>query len=144
MTIDGTDCPIQEPKRFDKSYYLHKIRAAGLRYEVGVNIQTGDIVWVNGPYKCGAFPDLKIFREKLKSLLDCGEYVEADNGYCGEPKCVRVASSIVSKKDKCAKGKACARHETINCCFKKYCVLSKFFRHDRSKHQNCFFCQGCS
>ena len=139
MTIDGTDCPIQEPAQFDTSYYSHKIRKAGVRYEVGVNIQTGDLVWINGPYKCGAFPDLKIFRLKLKNLLDKDEFVKADNGYRGEPKCVRVASSFVSKKDKRAKKKVRARHETINGRFKKYSILSTRFRHDRSKHQMCFY-----
>ena len=138
--MDGTDCPIQEPTKFDSSFYSHKIKAAALRYEVGVAIQTGDIVWVNGPFKCGAFPDLKIFRSKLKYRLDPGEFVEADNGYRGEPLCVRVASCFVSKTDKRAKAKARARHETVNRHFKKLGVLSKVFQHKKlEKHKICFF-----
>ena len=138
--MDGTDCPIQELKKFDLSFYSHKIKAAALRYEVGVAIQTGNIVWVNGPFKCGAFPDLKIFCSKLKHCLDPGAYVEADNGYCGKPMRVCCASCFVSKTDKRAKAKARARHKTINWHFKKFGVLSKVFRHKKpEKHKSCFF-----
>ena len=50
----------------------------------------------------------------------------------------KVTSSIVSKRDRRAKARARARHETINRRFKKFSVLSKRFRRDRSKHQICF------
>lgn len=48
VSLDGTDFRIQEPYHpdgIDPSYYSHKFKAAGLRYEVGLNIRTGDIVW---------------------------------------------------------------------------------------------------
>jgi hypothetical protein len=73
VTVDGTDLQIYEPTPFSKKWYSHKFRAAGLRYEVAVCIQTGDIVWFHGPFPCGEWPDLKIFRDGLKKVLAPGE-----------------------------------------------------------------------
>ena len=67
-----------------KSCRPYKFKGAGLRYEVGVSIQMGHVVWVNGPYPCGRWPDIKIFREDLKHMLDDGEMVIANAGYRGE------------------------------------------------------------
>ena len=47
--VDGTDFWICEPKPFAKDFYSHKFAKAGLCYQVGVCIQTGLIVWINGP-----------------------------------------------------------------------------------------------
>ena len=50
-------------------------------YEIGVCIQTGWIVWKNGPFPCGSWSDLKIAREWLvHELLDDDKCV-ADLGY---------------------------------------------------------------
>jgi hypothetical protein len=38
-------------------------------------------VWVNGPFKCGSWSDIKIYRRDLKQKLRVGEMVEADSGY---------------------------------------------------------------
>ena len=58
MSVDGTDCPIEKKGR---RWYSHKFKKPGVRYEVGVAIKSGDIVWINGPYPCGAYADIKIF-----------------------------------------------------------------------------------
>jgi hypothetical protein len=114
VTVDGTDCPINDPKPFDKMWYSHKFKKAGLRYELAVCIQTGWIVWVNGPYPCGSWPDIKIFRHHLKAKLHVGEMVEADLGYRGEQQCIRVPNNAVSLSNQRAANRARARHETIN------------------------------
>ena len=44
VTVDVTDFWICEPMPFAKDFYSHKFAKAGLRYEVGVCIQTGLIV----------------------------------------------------------------------------------------------------
>ena len=84
VSVDGTDFQIQEPTDFSKVWFSHKFKSAGLRYEVAIAIQTGHVVWTNGPYPAG-WSDLKIFRDKLKKKLKNGERVEADKGYRGEP-----------------------------------------------------------
>jgi hypothetical protein len=69
LAVVGTDCPIHEPKPSNSMYYLHKFKVLGLRHEIGVCIQTGWIVWVNGPHVFGAWPDLKIVQEKLVFVM---------------------------------------------------------------------------
>lgn len=51
VTVDGTDMPCE--MLFDKRFYSHKFNGNGVRYEVGVCIATGDIVWISGPFRCG-------------------------------------------------------------------------------------------
>jgi hypothetical protein len=81
ISVDGTDCMIVEPTEFNGRWYPHKFRGPGLQNEVGLCIQTGWVVWRNGPYPCGAFPDLKKARDKLVHNLQYGEKYIADRGY---------------------------------------------------------------
>ena len=39
-------------------------KGAGLQYKIAVNIQTGDIVWLNGPFLYGEFNDIKNLKKK--------------------------------------------------------------------------------
>ena len=138
VTVDGTDCPINDPKPFNTRWYSHKFRGAGLRYELAVCIQTGWIVWVNGPYPCGSFPDITIFRHRLIHKLGPTEKVEADRGYRGEDGYIRTPESAVSQADRRAAGRARARHETINSRLKTFKCLSVKFRHPLEKHVTFF------
>lgn len=81
ITIDGTDCAINDRSPFDRKRFPHKFNGAGVRYEIRICIQTGCVVWVNGPYPCGKLPDLKIARLGLVTLLDKGGKYVADGGY---------------------------------------------------------------
>ncbi len=84
VCVHGTDCKIYEPVSFDPKWFSHKFKGPGLRYEVAISIQGGDIVWVHGPFPCGKYPDLKIFQAGLKDKLLPGENVIADSGYSDE------------------------------------------------------------
>jgi hypothetical protein len=132
VSCDGTDFRIHEQKPFWKGWYSYKYNGPGLRYEVAICIQTGAIVWINGPFPCGKWPDIRIFRNDLKKELDNGEKAEADNGYQGEPRHIKLptgerAQSIVR-----------ARHETVNGRFKNFGCLSGIFRHGVAKHSSAF------
>lgn len=81
MTVDGTDFFIQETKRFWSGWYSHKFKFLGLRYEIGVCLETGWIVRVNGPYTCGKFNNIIIFRLHLQGQLDENKRVVADGGW---------------------------------------------------------------
>ena len=90
VMVDGTDFLICEPKSFAKDFYSHKFAKAGLRYEVGVCIQTGLIVWINGPLAAGKYNNITIFRSKMIYELLDWEMVEVDQGYVGQLNKIRV------------------------------------------------------
>jgi hypothetical protein len=137
MTVDATDLEIWQPKPFNKKWYSHKFHGPGLRYEIGVCIQTGDIVWVSGPYMCGRWPDINIFRDGLKNWLLPGEMVEADGGYRGDEK-VRNPTNVRNHAELMKKKAARVRHETINGCLKNWGVLNQTYRHGPETHCDCF------
>ena len=118
VTIDGTDFEIFEPGnpegRFwvdskgnhvtcNPKWYSHKFKGPGLRYEVAVCIQTGDIVWTAGPFPCGRRPDKKIFKHRLRHMLDQHEMVECDRGYVGLPFECHTPDDFLNEADKQAK-----------------------------------------
>lgn len=52
-----------------------------MRYEIGISLKTGEIVWKFGGFPAGAYSDLKIARELyVHEVLD-GEITFADEGY---------------------------------------------------------------
>jgi hypothetical protein len=127
--------------KYNKKFYSHKFKKMGLRYEIATCIMTGCIVWINGPFPCGEYNDLKIFRQGLLQYLDEGERVEADDGYQGEaPKYCKVPGCITRKKDKLAlQQKIRCRHEQMNSRYKQFGCLRNNFRHlDLAHHSDCF------
>jgi len=66
MTVDGTDCMIEEPVPFSPKWYSHKFHGPGVRYKIGAGVQTGWIVWVNGPFPCGEWSDRSL---KISSMV---------------------------------------------------------------------------
>ena len=87
ITVDCTDCPIEEPHPFCHVYFSHKYRGPAYKYEVAVSIRGGDIVWVSGPWP-GAISDKEIFSFHLAKYLGDDEKAEADNGYRNTDKAV--------------------------------------------------------
>ena len=86
VSVDGTDFRIPQQKPFSTTWYLHKIIGPGLQYKLAVSIIGGDIVWVNGPFKAGLWPDLPIFKGDLANKLLQGEKSKAHKGYAGNIK----------------------------------------------------------
>lgn len=125
-----------------KAFKSHKFEGPGVRYEVAINIRTGDIVWVMGPFPCGDWPDIVIFWFALKYMLEDGERVKADDGYVGEdPLTVKAASSAVHDTDpaiRYVRGRVRRQHETVNKRFKQFKVLAERFEHDIEFHGECF------
>ena len=135
ISVDGTDCPIQEPQEFNAKWYSFKINHAAVRYEIGVTLRSKRIAWIHGPFPCGAYPDLSIFRLKLKGFLKADEKVIADSGY-KDTKCI-IPDGLNNEKSK-LHSTLRARHERLNQCFKKVKVLSQRFRHNLELHSYCF------
>ena len=53
---------------------------SALRYELGVDILAGNLVWIQGPYPAGKYTNIKIFNKVLRNFLEPGKRVEADRG----------------------------------------------------------------
>ena len=92
--------PYPYEKEWSKRWYSPKFKGAGLRYEIGISILGGDIVWVNGPFPCGQYNDLTIFMEYgMKDNLEENERVECDDGYGGaDPEFTKSKSGIFYPK----------------------------------------------
>ena len=102
---------------------------SGLKYEVGICIHTGDIVWINGPFPC-SIHDVIVFRKALKSHLDDGERVEADDGYIGEaPQYVKCPKCFTNPaENEAMQQRVRNRQETVNKRFKDWSILKQVFR----------------
>ena len=139
ISVDGTDFRILEPRPFNKRWYTKKFHGPGLRYEVGICIQTGWIVWINGPFPCGEWPDVKIALEELVYMFEGDERAVADRGYKGYPMYFDTPWRFLDNWwQKCRKAVVRARHETINRRLKQWDVLRQPFRHHLSLHEICF------
>jgi hypothetical protein len=143
MSIDGTDCPVFEPWPFDSQMYSQKLNGPAFKYEVGVCIKTGFIVWVNGPFKAGE-SDLTIFEGALEGMLCEDEGVECDAFYKGNPRFKSPQVYVQGTNDGKQKSIVRGRHENINGRLKIFQVLNVPFRHAKprekmmEKHGNCF------
>lgn len=113
-------------------WYSHKFNGPGMRYEVGICIATGWIVWIHGPFPCGAWPDLRIARDALIYSLDEYEYYLGDGGYSDGNQYSETPNGL-HDFDQRQKATVHARHETVNKRFKQWGALRDVYRH---KHQN--------
>ena len=127
VTLDGTDmsCEI----RIDKRFFSHKFNRGGVKYEIGVCIKTGHIVWINGPFRCG-MPDITVARQAVLYALKKGEKLEADLGYRGEDLKINTPNELGREDLEKMKSNARHRHETVNRRMKIFGVLAQRFRHD--------------
>jgi DDE superfamily endonuclease len=142
ITVDGIDCPIEEPSPFSSIWYSHKLNAAGQRYKIGICIQSGKIVWVNGSYPPGPWPDLRIFRHRLIHVLLRDEWIVADRGYREGLEFV-IYKGVGPDWYQDMMAKSLARHEAINSRFKRFNILSTHYRHDLDSHETTFAAIAC-
>lgn len=135
LSVDCTDCFIQQKGPLFSSHKFKK--KSGLRYEVAVGILSGEIKWINGPFNCGPWLDLTIFRHCLQTFLDIGERVEADDGYTGEaPFTCKVPIDVLTRTEEqdAMQKRVQGRHETVNARLKVFKILEERYRHDITQH----------
>ena len=133
--MDCTDCRVPQKGRIFSSHKFKK--KSGVRYEVALKILTGEIAWLNGPFPCGKFADVTIFRASLSTFLNDFETVEADDGYIGEsPFRAKVPKAVLSRPSEADafQRRVQGRHETINARLKFFAILEDRFRHDITQH----------
>lgn len=135
--MDGTDFRIFEPTPFNCKWFSHKFHGPGVRYEVAVALHSGHIVWINGPFPCGRWPDLRIARESLIYQVNRNERMIADGGYKDNNQYFTTPNGINDAASRWY-AVARARHETVNRRFKQFNVLCHVFRHSLRKHYICF------
>jgi hypothetical protein len=113
-----------------------------LRYEVGTCIRTGDLVWINGPFPPGNWPDVEVFGLNLKLQLGANERVEADDGYIGEDpwtaKCPGGVRYMEDQHWRAKRNNVRSRGETANHRLKMFAAIDGTFRHNILKHSVCF------
>lgn len=141
LTVDGTHCPIEEPKHptrsRDTTYYSHKFNRAAVSYELAISTFEQKLVWINGPFPA-ATHDVTIYRSALIHLIPAGKKIIGDQGYRGEPNTVSVYNPNDSDDTKKFKSRARCRHETFNGRIKFFGCLTKSFRHTLCKHKSTF------
>ena len=120
----------------DTSLYSHKHNGPGLKYEICHGIYTGNICWVNGPFKAGEFNDLQVAKEfGLCAMLSAsGEKAIADGIYKDQeffhtPPGIRTPQSRAMNTLR-------ARQETINARLKtNWGCFKTTWRHDHELHE---------
>lgn len=102
---------------------------------MAVSIATGWVVWVAGPYRCGAFSDLRIARlpDGIQDNLDRGEKYIADSGYRDGGEYAFTPNGLNDENQR-RQSVIRARHETVNRRFKRWGALGEVFRHERKAH----------
>ena len=140
-SVDGTHGRIHEPsvgetRSKNPKYYSHKTHGPALAYEFAMDIFSGRLVWMNGPYPAST-PDREIFKDGLMAKIPKGMRVVADSGYSGEPLAHIISGDNVHdhKIVKHFKSRAKARQEAFNSKFKSYAICNQVFRHDRNRMQ---------
>jgi hypothetical protein len=118
-------------------WFSHKLNHAALRYEIAIGINNGFIVWVNGPFPAGDWPDLNIARSSLIHFLYDNEFYIADGGYRDGQQWSVTPTGRHEFADR-QKAVARSRHETINAKMKKWAILRNTYRHDITKHGKVF------
>ena len=112
-----------------KLFYLHKFIKFWLSYEVALCILSEDIVWINGPYEAGIWPDISIYQNLLKSHLGVNERVEVNDGYAGEApltvKCLR--NSVNPQETVYMQAQIYNRQETVTKTFKDWEALKQVY-----------------
>ena len=91
-----------------------------------------------GPFPCGRFPDITIFRLGLMRKLVNGEKTEADRGYRGQSDKIQLPSDYTTEEGRHLKRLARSRHEHINARFKNFRILKLPFRHHLKHHKDVF------
>ena len=142
MTVDGTDFRIPQKGAATKGNAFASHKYAGksaLRYELGVDILAGNLVWIQGPYPAGKYTDIVIFNKVLRNFLEPGERVEADEGYRGHPDKIKCPGNDANPaENRAMQGRVRARHETLNGRLKNWGILSQVYRHDIMRHGDVF------
>ena len=137
MTIDGTCCPIEEPRPFSTHNSCYKIGGkAGVNYELGISIIEQKVIWCFGPTQPGAYNDLSVYRLALKQEMQRmpDRRIIADGIYNDEEDVISQKDELDPRELQEFKDRALSRHEKFNGLLKNFNILNSKFRHGRDNH----------
>lgn len=109
-----------------------------MRYELGISIQNGDLVWLLGPFPCGSHPDIKIARMSIVHNIGVDEMILADSGYRDKGEYFDTPTGL-NNKGQYMRSIARSRHEIFNSRVKRFKILSTTYRGEISKHYLYFY-----
>jgi hypothetical protein len=147
VSVDGVHCRVQEVRKDPSAkWFDHKSHGAGVTYELGIAIRSGNLVWIKGPFPASRH-DVTMFRgdgedddpeQSLKSKIGENQRGVGDSGYKGEPQKMSITRPGDSAEVKKFKARVKSRHETFNARLKSFNALNTAFRHELSQHKQCF------
>jgi len=147
LIVDTTECLYERDTfgNIQKLFYSGKSKSHSLKYEIGVQIETGNVCWVSGPYR-GSSSDITISRQSgiFDQLLQ-DEWVLADTAYYGEQMFLHPIKNVRNMNDVSLKNfniQLSSIRETVEHSIgriKKMKFCTETFRHGWEKHQQCFF-----
>ncbi len=143
MLIDGTDFQItqKDPATRGNASASHKYAGKSAhRYELGIDILAGNLVWVSRPYPAGKWNDINFFLNELAHCLEPGERVEANNGYVRHADKIKCPNNDCNPEENLAmQARLRSRHETFNARLKFWDMLRQVYRHGITQHRNVFY-----
>ncbi len=140
MSYDNRQHRLLHPAEGGRQEGSHKYAGkSALRYELGIDILKGNLVWVEGPYPAGAWPDIKINLNSLASHLPPDKRVEANNDYVGHPDKIKCPNNDSNpERNLGMQSAARSRHETFNGRLKNWGILETTYRHNIGLHGRVF------
>ena len=145
LSVDGTTCPIEEPRPWSKDNSAHKLGGkAGVDYEIGLSICESKMAWRRGPLPSGKQPDISNFRDELKKRIPVGRRVIGDAGYGADEDSdiISTQNELDPKEIAYFKSRVLAPHESFNCQIKQFKIMAHRFRHGLENHQTTFDAVG--
>jgi hypothetical protein len=101
-------------------------------------VKTGWIVFINGPFIAGSWPDLRIARSKLHHIIPKDEFYLADRGYRAQ-NTPGVTKDDIPEHERPKMNWLMARHETVNTRFKDWGILKHRFTLAEHRHRYIFY-----
>jgi hypothetical protein len=148
LTVDGTVCPIEEPRPFSTIWSSHKLGGdPGLNYEVALSISRAKLVHIHGPTPPGLHNDLQVARGELLPKLRqyCNEKgverrIIGDGSYGAQEEwdVISIKNEFDPPELAEFKNRASARQEAFNKLLKNWRVLDTVFRGGMNHHKECF------
>ncbi|CAB9530689.1 unknown protein [Seminavis robusta] len=142
FSIDGTHCPIEEPRPFSTDWSSFKFGDnAGVSYEIMLLIHKPQVAWVRGPIPPGAYNDIKTFKMKLMEKMETilpEKRIVGDKGYRGAKHIISTRNEFDPEEIAEWKDRVLARQESFNESIKCFKVCRDIFRHGVENHSIAF------